>query len=408
MSISMRNILIIGLCVSLGACAFKKEDAEDKQRQDLADDVAKKIQEDQKNSVVELKESTVPVTFEEKDLGYYEFKIQWPESVGSVEVYLNNNFETTVTGKNYFTKVVLHNEVVSYRIRAYASVQRGGAFIQEYFNTSQAPFDFLIYQNFNMKEDVVAEAKRAYIHSGSKIVTNGHNLTIKAEKLIVAEFKGPQSGNPAQYSQIVTHETSEPSKTNFSSKINIQAKVAIGTLQIAMIGKDGQNGKNGEEFATERGISLLPARAMDGINGKDGTMTRNICSLKKNPDTCVPDSCTSSPTSGSNGADGADGFPGQDGQNGGDAGFVKIEVTDDSEFFLEIYQKPGKGGLGGKGSPGQAGGKGGAAGKKPPACSKSASAGTDGKSGNPGPDGKDGVEGRAIVLDTKVRNQRIR
>ncbi|QLY27062.1 hypothetical protein [Bdellovibrio sp. KM01] len=411
MPISMRNILIIGLCVSLGACAFKKEDAEDKQRQDLADDVAKKIQEDQKNSVVELKESTVPVTFEEKDLGDYEFKIQWPDSIGSVEIYLNNQYQETVTGKNYFKRIVSQGEQISYRIRAYASIANGGVLIGEYENIATAPVDLLVYNSRSLNADLkMLNVNRAYFRTDTKIITNGFDLTIIARTLIVEDVVGTQNGKPGQYSQIVTHPTHEPSKTNRSSNIKIKADRAIGKLQIAMIGKDGHNGKDGNDYAVEQGLSLLSPRAADGAKGADGIIERGqSCAGKKNPDTCVNtgDKCKAKPTNGTNGADGANGFPGQDGENGGDAGFVKIEVTDDSEFFLEIYQKPGKGGLGGKGSAGQLGGKGGAPGNRPSACTEGAAAGSDGKNGAPGADGKNGADGRAIILETKVRNQRV-
>ncbi|UYL08282.1 hypothetical protein B9G69_014655 [Bdellovibrio sp. SKB1291214] len=409
MGISFRNIMLLGLCVSLGACAFKKEDAEDKQRQELVEDVHRKIQDEKDTTKLDLKSSNVIVKFEERDLGYYDMVITWPDSVGKMEIYIDNNPFATVEGKNVFKKIVMQGDSVSYKLRAYAPSTIGGAFMDEFEDVVTAPKDFLVYRNIKLHSNLKAEnINRAYFRTDTKVITNGFDFTLNAKSLYVEEIKDHvQSGNPAQYSQIITlDESSDSLNNNRSSKISITAEHAKGRLFIAMIGKNGQNGRDATDLINLNKYPLLPAIAENGENGTDGIISPGRrCPPTRNKDVqCeeVPPKCLTAPSNGQDGKNGIAGYAGEDGESGTSTGDLKINIGEFQEFSIEVYQHPGVGGRGGKGSAGQSGGKGGRPGTSHGVC-PAAMPGKNGKDGEPGKNGKDGADGSRGLIETNVR-----
>ena len=407
MSISLRNILLLGLCVSLGACAFKKEDAEEKQRQDLIENVHKKIQEEKENAKLALTRSTIKVEFKERDIGFYDLVLTWPESVGRMEVFINNAPAGEVKGKNVFTKAVSQGDEVSFKLRAYEPISIGGAFMGEFEDVALTPKDFLVYRTISLSKNLTAEnINRAYIRQDAKIITNGYNFKLSTNTLLVEESKEyAESGNPVQFSQIITNESSEPTDSFRTSKIEIIATQATGKLFVAMIGRDGINGKNGTDILKDLNRPPQPPIAKNGADGKSGTTTGGkVCSKIQRENGCEPKApeCSLQPTNGQDGTNGENGLDGGDGSIGGNTGDIKVRIDEFSDFYLEVYQQPGKGGRGGIGAPGQLGGKGGAPGNNHNLC-RPAMPGKNGLDGEAGKNGKDGADGSKGLIESNVR-----
>ncbi|MEK2687638.1 hypothetical protein [Bdellovibrio sp. GT3] len=406
MKLSLHKLLVLGLCLFVGACAFKKEDAEDKQRQDLADEVTKQMQEDHKNGVVVLKPSNTSVEFVELDEpGYYQMVVKWPEEVGSMEVYINGNFQKSVSGNNFFKYDTKHNQKINLTLRAYAAPVHGGSFLSKLERTDLvSPYDYIVTQSGSLSTELNITPNRTYFLNGAQLFTNGHNIRIETNKLYVEDIEN-QTGIAEDRSHIVTfnQKTIGNKPLQFqNSNISIEADHAEGNLRVAMIGADGTDGRDAIDLISEQGRRHMSQPAAAGKNGEDGVLSKMIPCHGKHCSGAQEPRCITNPTSGSDGANGLSGSRGEDGSKGGSTGNLSVKIEDHSKFSLEVFQKTGKGGRKGKGNPGQIGGPGGAPGNHFHKCA-SASPGNKGKDGEHGADGKDGDDGQLGMIDTNVR-----
>lgn len=409
MAVLSKKVLIPVLCVTLGACAFKKDDDKATPEQTkLADDVVKKIQDGKDEINVQLKEGNVSIAFEDSEPGYYQMVVTWPDNVGSMEVHLDGNFLQNVVGKNSIKIPVPHSQKRTVRLRAFASPANGGRLLSEFESEYESPKDAIFNDNTFLNENMEYSVHRLYFNKKAHVYTNGNDLKITTDQLIVIQDENATQGRPEDTFHIVTFRDPAvaTSITGKNSFIEIRATNAIGNLKIALTGRNGADGQDGLDQARATGKVIPPAQAANGTNGQDGQITLpKPCNMRNTNSGCAPaePKCMAQPTNGGNGADGLPGFDGLDGVNGGATGNLFVDVTDDSQFSLEIYRRPGKGGRGGKGSPGQLGGKGGAPGDNKKIC-RSAQPGNNGKDGEAGKNGVDGKDGQVGEVITRVKN----
>ncbi|WP_413581384.1 hypothetical protein [Bdellovibrio sp. HCB288] len=402
----LHKILVLGLCLSVGACAFKKEDAEDKQRQELADEVTKQMQEDHKNGVVVLKPSNTSVEFVElEEPGYYQMVVKWPEEVGSMEIYINGTHQKTISGHNTFKYDTKHNQKIKLVLRAYAPPAHGGAFQSQLERDDLvSPPDYIVSRTGYLESELIVNANRVYFLNGAQLYTNGHDLRIKTKRLYVEELR-THTGIAEDNSHIVTFNQKTLGKIPLefqNSNISIESDYAQGKLYVAMIGVNGTDGRDAIDLISEQGRRHMSQPAAAGKNGDDGVLSKMVPCHGKHCSGAQEPRCITNPTSGSDGANGLSGSRGEDGSKGGSTGNLSVKVIDHSNFSLDVFQKPGKGGRKGKGNPGQVGGPGGAPGNHFHKCA-TASHGKKGQDGAPGADGKDGEDGQLGMIDTNVR-----
>jgi hypothetical protein len=401
MAMLSKKVLIPVLCVTLGACAFKKDDGPTEEQKKIADQVTKQLKDDQDASAIILRENNVKVTFEDSDPGYYNIVITWPEQVGTMEIFFNDELISQVSGKSFFKKTVDQNQKINLRLRAYANTSEGGRFLSQIPAEVRAPADYFIYSSQLLFEDLKINVHRVFIRTDGQLITDGHNVAINTD-LIFIDAPQRRTGTPTEDSHIVTYKNAIK-YPNRVSNIKITAQKAIGVLSIALIGLRGADGKDGIDVAKSNGLAILPKQAASGTKGADKIVQKGrSCVGSRNKDTCVEKApiCIQQPTNGSAGTDGLPGFDGTNGEDGGATGNLYVDIANQNEFALQVYQRAGHGGKGGHGSPGQIGGNGGAPGAGGEPC-EYASAGPNGKNGA---DGKDGLNGATGQIGDVVTN----
>ncbi|WP_413578510.1 hypothetical protein ACLVWU_08225 [Bdellovibrio sp. HCB290] len=408
MKFSLRSLLVLGLCVSLSACAFKKEDAEDKQRQELADVVTQQLEEKKEKIAFEgtLTDENVKIRFDENETpGSYNLVIEWPEAVGMMEVELNGRLIGSLK-EHSFKAATPHSADIHIELRAYASHQDGGGFLSSKSFDKQAPKDFILDGIHSLSNSILIDVERTYFKAGSKVITNGNQFELKTKKLIV-EPSSILGMNEYDRAHVVTfpfdRKSSDPNELS-PGKISINADKAYGDLMISMIGVNGADAPAATTRPAWDEFKKLPPQAANGKNGADGTIRYLRCLSKMDDVPCIEEQlCDSQPQNGGKGENGKDGIPGYNGTTGGNTGDLVISITDDSEFNANVYRKPGKGSKGTPGIPAQAPGAGGAPGKNPNNLCSNAIAGEPGKIGTDGEKGQDGADGAYGQITTNIK-----
>ncbi len=396
---SAQHILISILCLTLGACAFSKDEAEKKKAvliQSPQEDVLETIE--QQAFSGQLSDENVSIEFEENRVpGSYDLIISWPKVVPSMKVSIDGMPYSI--SKSFTHKIAVgHNE--EYQIHLVAQNSLGGD-ISAYTKVVRSPTDLLIKERKNLTEDTTLKARRIYFFEGGKIQTNGFSLNIIADKIYTTSSL--DSGKMSNFTEahIRTNPPTQIAQTEKQlngSHISIEAKKAYGILRLALIGMDGQDGESGKDAVADSALNGTPGKdgvieaLVESCLGPDGLPCRQKPSIQ----------CTSNPTNGGPGKKGYTGGRGGDGWNGGNSGTAAIFVKDSSDFLLEVMQRRGRPGKGGDGGKGSAGGLGGSAGANPQGKCRSASNGANGSTGDQGPRGHDGQPGllKEVVHNT--------
>jgi hypothetical protein len=220
------------------------------------------------------------------------------------------------------------------------------------------------------------------------IVTNGYNLTIDANRLVI-------DGVP----QIVSFTSDQPAQDrrgDSAGEVRIKAnRLEGGVLTVQNFGQSGGPGSAGGKGNTGSKGGPASRRHWRNLEG-----------------------CTGG-HDGGRGGQGAKGFPGNIGATGGNGGDVLVEVgqglMDGAKERIEVITKrtdrannpfecggtcPGLGGVGGPGGDGGDGGEGGdSAGGDPPCGGRDGgTSGPKGPPGDPGPGGRLGSPGRVVTM----------
>lgn len=287
----------------------------------------------------------------------YEINIRWTDENQHVIVTYNANqvFNSRSTEKLFIIEVeggagvhIVVEELVSGRKQPLGEL------------STIIPRDIVIEKNLNLNTNLNLSGNRVYLVHGTQIQTNGFDLSIKANKIFaddayLASFPSGSQALPLT-----------PGKSGGS--ISIQAKDAIGRLNIELRGQKGGDGVDGIpwEKSADNGVA--------GKDSQDAVFDGEIRSYSY----CVRDAGDGWP--GGNGAMGRDGSAGE---KGGDSGTVLIHIENHSDLEVAHLIEAGEGGSSGAGSPGQRGGVGGQPGLAFSNC----------RPGQKGPDGRDGERG---------------
>lgn len=382
---SLKHILIVTLTLSLGACAFKKDDPEAKKAQN-ATDFIETLERQAFNG--KLSEQNVRVEFVEDDPGYYEMIVTWPKSVYGMKLSLNGLPHVLIKDNNNFRKQLTHNTAITLHLIAMNAI---GGEVDVYYTERRSPADLVIDQDLHLKKETSIDVNRVFFHNSSRIFTYGYNLNLATNKLYTnLEIKPDTVKMQAFDAHIQTYQPKDFAKDKAElagPKISIRAKKAYGQLRVAMIGVNGNDGANG--------MDAIPSGGLNGAPGTDATVAQGNMRCSGDTRCRVEIICKTPPTSGAPGKKGMPGANGEDAWDGGNTGILSVFIDDYSEFRLEVLQRrglPGKKGLGGKGAPGGMGGK---AGQDPLRVCRGTivSNGSNGEFGNRGDDGKEGKPG---------------
>lgn len=404
MSLLARIFVGAVVVVSVGACAFKKDD--DKVTQDdvkeLMRDVARREQKDS-DAVVNSDELTVRVV-PRKLPNRYALEISWPERLSNVQLLINDSPENNIVKGRATIEAFSGAE---YKIEL-LSLSSLGRLVSHLVHTEVVPQDQIVA---SMKLDAdwnTPKLGRLFFDRGAEIVLNGFNVNIQAEEIIANEttFKTVPSWD-AEKSRPVLMPVNKrvlpvPEGANGEeyrqSNIHISAGRLKGDLKIWMFGLNGAHGRAWDELLP----TGTPVRGEKGPQGESGAYEmRSICmggSSLNCSKTNFP-ACTQRPGPGGQGGKGPT-YHGEDGKDGGGTGNLTLQLHEQLEGNVTVFIRAGKGGDGGKGSPGLPGGEGGEPGNCPPGCSHCTTAkGPAGPSGEPGADGKKGADGlRGVIL----------
>ena len=390
----LKTTFIFALCVSLGACAFKKDDAKEPTSPTSNSDVIETVEKVSFSG--ELNESNVKIEFiEDEEPGLYQLAVTWPAEVSAMKVSINGQPYQIIKANQYST-MVMHN--TKNTIHLVALNKLGGE--SSTFNAEfTSPKDLLIQEEKHLETDSVLSANRIYFLENGRIITNGYNLSLDSNKLYswnaITDYKSRMHPGDAHILTITPKNIAPTLRFLVGSQINIKAQKAIGHLRVAMIGFNGIDGKPGSDGTA----------GSSGKKGRDG-------SIKDFTEYCVNEdgrpcrgasqiSCTTNPTNGEPGTPGSNGQAGENGSSGGNSGVLTAIIDDHTQFKLEVAQRRGLGGRGGSGGKGGPGGPGGAPGDNPLNKCKSASVGPRGTNGI---DGKSGQDGKPGLLDDVITN----
>ncbi len=406
--LKMAAILLSVAGLMTAGCAFKKDGGPTPESA-AAEELLKTIEVKKQQQAFEgkLTKENVSVRFDETDtLNVYEMIITWPSSIATMVITIDER-TPEIRQQHHggvFKIPVLSGYEHKIELMAYDSL---GSPISSLSLVEQVPKDLLVDKTFHLKRSEVFEVNRVFFYDGAQLVTNGFDLTIKARKIFVQNREFTSVRVPLNEAHIVTTppNTLASDQSNLKgSKIQIHADQAVGTLAVALIGYNGQDGKKGAD-------APMPAPgSLDGAPGQPGQIkSRRQPCFRGNIDApCEPEVviCAVAATNGEDGKNGTPGLPGGDAWNGGNAGELQIVIMNSSEFKLEVAQKvgqPGKPGVGGEGTPG---GKGGSGGANNTYCAGGLK-GKDGNDGGKGENGKKGEPGQKAIIDHNLQKVEI-
>ncbi len=397
----------------MSACAFKEDTPEKPKAQEAKpSDIVDTIERgrDQQATEIKLTHENVKIRFDEMpDPNSYRVVITWPANIKRMQIVRAKDARPTiVAGQNEFSEIVRGGETVSYGLLVQDSF---GAHLQALNLEAVAPLDLELRKRKDLNEDTLVRVNRVFF-AGGGFLTNGYNLTIEANTIIIPEEIGfPRAPTPIDGAHILTvfpGTQINGNQMSAGSNIRITAKVATGKMIIGLIGANGKKGRSGQELEMQQNPqkrkSLDPNRR--GANGLDAisALTQRPCAPLNNGmdiscDIPTP-KCERQPTNGANGLIGEVGFDGERGERGGNTGSIHFFIQDRSQFTADILFRKGKRGYGGAPGPGFPGGIGGTAGKTAAACGNA----VDGSNGPIGPPGKPGEQGDDGHLGTFFGN----
>lgn len=401
------------LALGLSACSFKNDETKQKEAAKASAEVLNQYEQnqDQKKQTQrdggKLTDENVSVEFMEMEqAGLYKMLVKWPASIPVLTIQVDDEFETTTEQKNFHERIVQSGK--TYRIRLTSKTFEGIEISRKELIKS-APVDFTVTSDMSLKSNTTIESNRFYIYPNTQILTNGFDLNIKTNKLILGQRPEQPNGstflNNASIITALPGQIAKDSAQLQGSKITIIAKQATGHLKVALVGLDGPDGRNGSELDQLKNLVRTLDSNLNGRQGNPGKVgdVRVPCPRGHNMDiACEPTQqvCQQPPQNGEDGKQGAAGTDGEMGQNGGNSGTLFVRIDNPDKFSIEVGQQAGRAGHGGQGGPGSPGGLGGKAGKNPGPPCLGAQDGAPGKSGSVGSNGPSGQPGKLGTVDT--------
>lgn len=189
-----------------------------------------------------LNKQNVQIKFEEGGRGIYNIVISWPVWSHGVRLILDEQNPVFVKDRNYFRQPILSGSEVSVELFTLNEV---GDHASSFYSKVQSPTDLIIEKDIHLSARTNLEANRIFFVNTSKIFTHGHSLFIKAS-LIQTKTKIQHEAKRLSLleSHIVTRLPGEIAKSMSElggARVEIQAKKAIGQLNIAMVGINGND-----------------------------------------------------------------------------------------------------------------------------------------------------------------------
>jgi hypothetical protein len=403
--VNIRSLTLLPLSLAIlnvSACAFKEDTPEQpKVSEAKPSDIVDTIERgrEQQATDIKLTNENVKIRFDElPDPNAYRVVITWPANIKRMQIVRAKDARPTiVAGQNEFSEHVRGGETVSYGLLVQDSF---GAHLQALNLEAVAPVDLELRKRKDLAEDTLVRVNRVFFNGGG-FVTNGFNLTIETNSLIIPEEIGfPRAPTPIDGAHVLTvfpGTQIDGNQMSAGSKIRITAKFATGKMILGLIGANGKPGRSGQELESQQSPHKRnsPDPNRKGANGLDAisVLTQRPCAPLNNGldiscDIPTP-KCERQPTNGENGLIGEVGYNGEQGERGGNTGSIHFFIQDHSQFTADILFRKGKRGDGGAPGPGFPGGKGGTAGKTAAACGTA----VDGADGPVGPSGKPGEPG---------------
>lgn len=392
---SASGAFILVLTLSVGACQFKKDSADDssptqqtEKNPSTVEQVVEALsnQEDQDRKNATLVDSDIQIQFTEHERFRYVASFTIPNRIPVAEVlYSTAMGKSVLRGGETFSVVMLSDAPILVEIETKDSKGRK---VSDLTVQAHSPKDVEI-RDVVLSKNLNVEANRIYLQG--QITTNGKSMVLKARKIY----------SDSAWVRTFDSNSPQPDPRNYvGSSIILQAEKLFGSLDVNLLGLDGRPGRSGDEFEVRAGTRS----PLNGTPGQAGlSEPREQCTRGRGPDAAPVCRtyfvCTRQPTSGTAGAHAPRAESGEDGSNGGHTGNLSIITEDLSEAKITIHTRPGRGGQGGAPAAVRPAGKGGAAGAMDPhgVCTP-AQAGADGRPGIPGRAGQNGKNGERGTL----------
>ena len=228
-----RKSLILLLALSLGACAFKKDD----EKPVGADELYKKLRIEEEQELLARKMTLEDFTFEVvplKEANRYELQVSWKQEGILVEVNEITSMNAATSSLVSPIKRELTNPGQTHRISIKAIVRNTVIF--ESNTKIDSPKDFVIGNSFTLSEDFEENHARIFVAKGVVITTMGHDFSLTASEIV---FEGATIQSfPSDSKPSVEQDGGD------AGSIEIKAKSVKGLLTIKNDGEEGGDGKS--------------------------------------------------------------------------------------------------------------------------------------------------------------------
>lgn len=389
-------VRVIFTFLILTSCAFRIEDDESIRKQ-AADQILETLVRSTTSERVSKDEIGIQLG-DDEGFNKFQLSITWPIRTYRAEIKIDNEKIESLIHSYSKRNIEGHPGLLHISVTLFNEL---GGVIGHHDESREFHKDIQISEPISLEEELIVN--RLLITTGGRIITNGHDLTIKAKKIIIEDTYNPGAAFRPEDAHILTVLPGTKSSTTEGkpahARIKIEAKEAVGDLRVALIGFDGNDG------VTPIFEHPQASPGKDGTPGESQDIAKYCADERGRP--CRSEFvCKVNPTKAEKGEPGKRGLQGASGQEGGDSGDLVIEIENSDYFTAKVLTLPGSGGI--RGVPGK-GGLGGLPGKTPaPARGCKATAPADrGDDGADGPEGEDGKPGQVGHIDTKKTRSNI-
>ncbi len=376
----IKRIILVQISIFiLNACA----QFEDEQKQNSQIQTEKKVS--AKDFSEQIQIQVTPLIEPEK----YNVSFVWPklEAGSRVRITLNKTVVMIESDQTGFKQDVAHNQSALY---FFEILDQKNNLIKTFSKNIIIPRDFVVREGQSeFFEKTELNVNRFFLNHDIPITTNGNEVTINANELI--------SDDAIIQTYIEKNKAAPSSNGKNGGKITINAKNAVGKLEIFMRGEHGGNGLDGGEYSESRAASGRDAAL--GVEECENVCVGPRCPMAK---VCT---CLSIGKNSGNGVDGLNGKNGGNAGNGGSTGILLVNIQSGKDFQIKVIKEKGLSGFAGKKGIGQLGGFAGK-GNFGKCSGKPGSNGADGLPGIDGLEGIDGVEENVCLhIESEQRNE---
>lgn len=411
--IKMFTYHLILICISFLAIISCQEVDPSKAPQDLVKVESPPDKPPRESIMAQELPDNMKIQIQGTDPEKYAVQFSWPylEDEKVLRIRLGSVLAEVLPSQTFFTHILSHNQNLTF---SFDVLDKNHKPEYSFNKTIQIPMDLVVKaDNFNIKQNQKIEVNRLYLSNEFPLTINEYSVNITtnelhAERGFVQTFpeKVKVRNSKSGLDDEISPTASFLKEGRSGGTLSINSKKLFGRLRIFMRGEAGGQGPKGD---------AKPQNSQAGAAAGAGILSVDVGRVFSFRFSCIKYGSPGLP-----GAKGEDGNTGGMGKRGGNSGDVRVSIQEyvpvegvDKTYssggneVVEIFQVPGKGGLGGPGGDGQRGGPGGQGRNPRDQLDCRGDSGPEGAPGNSGAEGRPGEEGKVGQKCIHVRSKNI-